>query len=135
MSTEVDEHGICHIDGPPYAGFAIAEYPDGTGNRVEIIYKMLRYIGTEGEVHQAHEALMNLVISELQDLEEVALDNCHLRKIIWWRRRPEFIKDFESGRWCFSCRFDTTPKLPDSFWERWMVAEGMPGRNAKEVVG
>jgi hypothetical protein len=133
--TEVDEHGICHIDGPPYAGFAIAEHSDGTGQRVEIIYKMLRYIGSEQDCRDACQALLNLVISELQDLEEVAFDNRHLRKIIWWRRRPEFIHDPDSGRWCFSCRFDTTPKLPDTFWERWMVAEGMPGRNAKEVIG
>jgi len=135
MSTEVDEHGICHIDGPPYAGFAIAEYPDGSGSRVEIIYKMLRYMGTEEEVHEAHEALMNLVASELQDLEPIQLNNRNVRKIIWWRRRPEFLKDDESGNWVFSCRFDTTPKLPDGFWEAWQSAEGMPARRAREVIG
>jgi len=137
MTTTIDEHGICHIDGPPTWGFAIAENSDGSGNRVEVIYRLLVYHGTKQECEDAQRSLLNLVTSELQDLAKIQLNPRLVRPIIWWRRRPELIQD-DDGRfkdhWKFSARFDTTPKLPDTFWQKWECKDGHPARPASEVT-
>jgi hypothetical protein len=135
MTTERDAHGIYHIDGPPYAGFDVV---DGNA-RVEIRYKLFLYVGTKAEVEQAYENLMNLVISELQDLTGNNETGSQyytgmVRPIIWWRRRVEYSQDPEmTDRWKFRCRFDTTPVLSNDFWDRWATPEGGFARNAKDL--
>lgn len=137
MSTERDEYGIYHIDGPAVAGFIVAENPDGSGNRVEIRYRSFRYVGTKAECEEAYKALLNLICSELKDLNEVQPNavSSFNQKIIWWRRRVDYVFDPESERWYFSCRLATTPPLPLEIWERWETKEGDYARNAKEVCG
>lgn len=138
MSTERDDHGIYHIDGPAVAGFIMAEYPDGSGNRVEVRYFTLRYVGTKSECEEAYESLINLISSELQDLVEIqpnAISNLN-QKIIWWRHRVEYEQDLENPEyWKFYCRLATTPPLPLEFWDRWETKEGALNRNAREVCG
>lgn len=131
MSTEPDEYGVFHIDGPPYRGFVVA---DGK-NRVEVIYKMFMYIGaSEAEVREGCENLLSLVRSELNDLWEIQKETFLLHKIIWWRRRPEFTKDPESDRWKFTARFDTTPAISRDFWDRWTVPEGGFAKNVRDLL-
>src|SRR5882762_5848135 len=124
MTTERDEAGVYHIDGPPYRGFIIKEFPDGSGNRVEVIYKTLRYAGTQKECMEAYKTLLNLIRSELQDLVEADPEERNLYPIIWWRIRLETTQDSEDpNRWRFYCRLATTPPLPDMFWEQWETKE------------
>ena len=135
MSTEVDEHGVYHIDGPPYAGFAISNL---NGQRVEVIYKLFRYCGSRSECEEAYNRLMNLVISELQDLDQIDLveRKKYCTMIIWWRRRVDYVQDPDDpGRWAFSCRFDTTPPINPEFWDRWETKEGSVHRNVKDIIG
>ena len=137
MSTEKDEYGVYHIDGPPVAGFILAEHPDGTGQRVSIVYKTLRYIGTIGECEEAKKWLMNIVVSELQDLINLQPQTYPTTQpIIWWRHRPTIEQDEEDqNRWILYARFDTTPLLPLLFWEQWGTPESLPARRAREVIG
>lgn len=137
MSTEQDQYGIWHIDGPSVGGFTIAENPDGSGQSVKILYKALRYYGTKAECEKAYDALMNLITSELQDLAQIQPDQrLGSHPIIWWRHRVSYEPvEGQEGQYQFYCRLDTTPPLPRELWERWMKPEGsMPGR-AKEVYG
>lgn len=137
MTTERDEAGIWHIDGPPYRGFVIAEFPDGSGNRVEVIYRCLRYLGTKKDCEDAYNILLNLIRSELQDLSESQPNyNQLVHPIIWWRTRVEYSQDpDDQNRWRFYCRLATTPPLPNMFWEQWETKEGALSRNAREVCG
>lgn len=139
MSTERDEHGIYHIDGPACAGFIVAEKPDGSGNRVEVRYHNFIYIGTKDECEEAYGSLMNLICSELQELrpqQRDAYPGGLNQLIIWWRRRIEFSEDPDNkDRWKFSCRLATTPPLSPGFWQRWETPEGGLARNAREAIG
>jgi hypothetical protein len=135
MTTELI-YDVYHIDGPPFYGFAIAEHPDGSGQRVEIRYRTLRYAGTKQECEDAYKWLMNLILSELDDLQKIQVKDLGSHKIIWWRHRVDYeqSKD-DSNRWRFYCRLATTPPLPDIFWEQWETPEGSLNRNAREVCG
>src|SRR5262249_22256412 len=102
MSTITDENGINHIDGPPVRGFVIAEHPDGSGNRVEVVYHTLRYAGSKEDCEQGYKNIINLIISEMQDLVKVWENQFMLHPIIWWRKRLELIEDPENpGYWRF----------------------------------
>lgn len=132
MTTTVDSYGVCHIDGPPVTAFAIAENSDGSGNRVEVIYRLIKFYGTREECEDAWGAILDLIRAELKDLCVAQLVPRLTHPIIWWRRRPEYIQE---ERVChFSCRLATSPPLPDTFWQRWETPDGKQGRPANEVI-
>lgn len=144
MTTTRDQYGVYHIDGPPVGGFAVVENPDGSGARVDVVYKVLSFYGTKEQCEEAYESFMSLVVSQLQDLvgenpakpvdPSIGRYPC-VRPIIWWRKRKEIEKDFEDpGRWVLYCRFDTTPPLPTEIWDRWGKKEGELPKRAAEFV-
>lgn len=136
MTTEIDKHGIYHIDGPPVGGFAIVENPDGSGARVDVIYYALGYYGTKDECEEAYDSLMNLIISELKE-RTLNQPNMYpsIKPIIWWRHRKEITREFVEDRHKLYCRLATTPPLPNDFWDRWAKKENEPFKRAREVVG
>lgn len=132
MST-VCRDGICYIDGPPMSRFAIVENSDGSGQRIEVIYRVLKFVGSKESCEEARDLLLYLVVSELQNLHRSATSRFPI-PIVWWRRRPQ-ISENESD-WSFYCRLATTPPLPEDFWQRWETPEGSTEiRLAGEVTG
>lgn len=144
MSTERDQYGVYHIDGPPVGGFAVVENPDGSGARIDVVYKTLCFYGTKEQCEEVYADFMVLVASQLQDLVgENPAKPVHprvqsfprLQPIIWWRKRKEIEVDVEDpGRWVLYCRLDTTPPLPVEIWERWGKKEGEMPKRAAEFV-
>lgn len=136
MTTDRDESGVYHIDGPPYRGFVL----EHEGQRVAVVYQTVAFIGaSENEVRAGWDNLLSFIRAELHSLwllertgNDTTLDLHH--KIVWWRRRPQFVKDHESDRWKFTARLATTPELPPEFWNRWSIPEGDFARNIKELL-
>lgn len=133
--TTTCENDIYHIDGPPINAFAIAEYPDGSGNRVEIVYRVIRFSGDSmEEIQSAWMKIFNIMQAELKELNSSQVNNRFAREIIWWRRRPEFCAGLDEGKCRCYARFATTPPLPDTFWEKYGVPEYEKTPTAKELI-
>jgi hypothetical protein len=105
---------ITEIDAPPRASFDI---PTGDGfdaPPIRLVFKTLRLKSLDkAKLKSEADLRLNLVRSELQD---------RWGGIIWWRTRPEFSTRGRMHDWY--CRMDTSPQLPDFFWNQIVTPEG-----------
>lgn len=108
---------VLEINAPPRAYFYI---PTGDGfdiSPIRIVFKTLCLISKDkAKLEQRGEMELNVLRSELQDRGG---------GVIWWRTRPSIEQDGKRKKFKWRCRLDTSPQLPDWFWEPIVKPEGV----------